>query len=186
MDIKTKWQIYYEKIKEDPERLKEYRAQVAKRSKKKRLKKKDNPEWLKKHIAKNPDRYRMRKLLYSYKRNDLFNKRDNDLDLPWMLENILGKNCHYCGAKGRVGVDRKDSKFGHLKSQCVPACPSCNSLKGNRFSYDEMVIIGEQLKKVSPELRKRAYQNAREYAKYMARMMRQGIFTTIDGLVLDK
>ena len=72
-----------------------------------------------------------------------------DLDADWYEQNIQGKSCEYCGDKSRgVGCDRIDNLLGHTKANVVPCCLECNIIRGNRFSYDEMLIIGEGIRKV--------------------------------------
>lgn len=54
--------------------------------------------------------------------------------------------CTYCGKKpgGRSwgflfnGLDRKDNKKGYHISNVVPACKTCNQVKGEHLSFDEM------------------------------------------------
>jgi hypothetical protein len=72
-------------------------------------------------------------------------------------------NCHYCdtpinrslvrGEKGYRGyfVDRKDNAVGYLVENCVPCCWSCNQAKGNRYSYEEFLMISRNLKEFRQE-----------------------------------
>lgn len=61
--------------------------------------------------------------------------------------------CHYCqGALPETGsgLDRKDNSVGYIESNCVPCCFTCNMLKSDLLSYDEMLAVSKLLK----ELRK--------------------------------
>lgn len=50
--------------------------------------------------------------------------------------------------KCRYNLDRKDNKIGYNISNCCVCCPDCNSIKSNRFSYDEMLEIGKIIKTI--------------------------------------
>ena len=67
-----------------------------------------------------------------------------DFDIsPEAFERMTQENCHYCGSApsnrmryfktGEVcyynGLDRLDSTQGHVESNCVPCCSTCNSMK---------------------------------------------------------
>lgn len=61
--------------------------------------------------------------------------------------------CHYCGAfvdwfnkSSAYYLDRKDNNVGYTKENCVVCCTRCNMAKGNRFTYDEWLKIGEVIK----------------------------------------
>lgn len=121
---------------------------------------------------KRPDRYRLltpeqkKRILASHKKNYLktstsvhrvrsyraIDKRKGhafDLDVAWYDENIAAQPCHYCGEKDYgVGCDRIDNSQGHTKSNVVPCCWDCNATRGARFSYDEMIVLGEAIRKI--------------------------------------
>ena len=70
-------------------------------------------------------------LLKHYRNTDKKHHRDNDLT-PEFVRDMIYKPCHYCGSMAEVGyngLDRKDSSLGHLQSNCVPCCPTCNKKK---------------------------------------------------------
>lgn len=54
--------------------------------------------------------------------------------------------CTYCGSKTDVGLDRIDNKLGHCESNTVWACSLCNMTRGNRFTVDEMRVIGKAIR----------------------------------------
>lgn len=70
------------------------------------------------------------------------------------------KKCSYCGVaekefKGRkfrcwnirrLQVDRKDNKNFYTIGNIVLACPVCNWIKGDYFTYSEMLKIGKVIK----------------------------------------
>lgn len=80
------------------------------------------------------------------------------------------KKCYYCGElgkeidgkifrcwkKGRLQVDRKDSSKFYEKGNMVLACPICNFIKGNYFTYKEMLILGKTIAKIKKSSRKGA------------------------------
>lgn len=58
-------------------------------------------------------------------------------------------SCHYCGAQlpeTGHGIDRKDSSVGYTLGNVVLACDACNRIKGDIFTYDHMVKIGNLLR----------------------------------------
>lgn len=90
------------------------------------------------------------KMISSYKCKDKKNGFNNvcDIDIDWMIENIFKKRCIYCGDNKRVGCDRIDNNKPHTKDNVVPCCIECNMARNNNFTFDEMKIIGETIKKV--------------------------------------
>jgi hypothetical protein len=66
------------------------------------------------------------------------------------------KVCKYCGthiqwdAHGTFSnghhLDRKDNTLGYSKKNCVVCCGPCNQIKSNRFTYEQMLQIGEVIK----------------------------------------
>lgn len=102
--------------------------------------------------------------LRSYKAIDKRKGHFFDLDVEWYAANIEGRPCHYCGDTERIGCDRIDNREGHHKNNVIPCCLGCNIARGDRFSYDEMVIIGEAVKKVKIQRRKNATFSIEEFA----------------------
>ena len=71
-----------------------------------------------------------------------------DIDIDWMIENIISKPCIYCGDTNNVGCDRIDNNKGHLKENVVPCCVDCNVARSNHFSFEEMKILGQTIKQI--------------------------------------
>jgi hypothetical protein len=70
------------------------------------------------------------------------------------LIDILSTNrCYYCGAIEQLGLDRIDNSKGHTKDNTVVACFTCNTMRGDKYTAEEM-------KKVYPLLRKKQKVNA--------------------------
>ena len=81
-----------------------------------------------------------------------------------IYEDILGfveiGVCHYCGDKiewmphetrgcrWAYYLDRKDNSVGYTWDNCVVCCIECNRIKGNRFTYDEMMLLSHVLFKI--------------------------------------
>lgn len=69
-------------------------------------------------------------------------------------------NCHYCENEirwiahrtdqqsGAYLLDRKDSSKGYEKDNCVVCCPTCNWVKSDVFSYEEMLKLGTTIKEI--------------------------------------
>ena len=87
------------------------------------------------------------KMISAYKFKDKKNGLNIcDIDIDWMLENIMNKPCIYCGDIHNVGCDRIDNNKGHTKDNVVPACYECNCARNNNFSYEEMLELGKAIK----------------------------------------
>lgn len=71
-----------------------------------------------------------------------------DIDIDWMIDNIITKPCIYCGDTHRVGCDRIDNDKGHTKNNVVPCCYDCNCARNNNFTFNEMKEIGKAIYKV--------------------------------------
>ncbi len=86
------------------------------------------------------------------------NKRGIECDLTYDQFVTLTKteNCAYCNAKVEwqpfhdrhttnysTHIDRKDNSLGYTESNVCVSCWSCNVIKGNRFTYEQMKKLGE-------------------------------------------
>lgn len=91
---------------------------------------------------------RSKALVKSYKTRDRKVGHDNDITAEWFRNNIEGKSCVYCGDDKEIGCDRLDNSKGHLMSNVVPACRTCNVIRGNRLTYEEMLIVGKTVTEV--------------------------------------
>ena len=97
------------------------------------------------------------KMISSYRNNDKANGTELcDIDIEWMVENILTKPCVYCGDTQRIGCDRIDNSKGHTKDNVVPCCIECNTARNNYFTYDEMRKIGRAIAEVKAARGERA------------------------------
>ncbi len=66
--------------------------------------------------------------------------------------------CHYCQdavewqSSGRKStaykIDRKDNTLGYSKENCVVCCGSCNRTKGDRFTYEEFMLLVPMLRQI--------------------------------------
>ncbi|MBS6574788.1 HNH endonuclease [Parabacteroides goldsteinii] len=88
------------------------------------------------------------KMISSYKLRDFKRKRDFNISQDWFIENILKSKCIYCGDTMKLGCDRIDNTKGHTMDNVVPCCYSCNVARFDNFTFEEMKIIGETIKKV--------------------------------------
>ena len=84
---------------------------------------------------------------------------DIDIDEFSRWRKSQPQQCRYCGIseiqllqvgmKSQIqrpvkvmGVDRQDSSRGYVVDNLVPCCFVCNQVKGDRFTADEMAMIG--------------------------------------------
>ena len=65
-----------------------------------------------------------------------------DLTAEEILTYII-QPCVYCGTTvENRGLDRIDNRKPHIKGNVHTACGACNIMRGNRFTVDEMKLIG--------------------------------------------
>lgn len=68
-----------------------------------------------------------------------------DLSFEDWTKLITNADCHYCGEKithkSGCSLDRKDSDLGYSLDNVVPCCVSCNRMKNNILTYEEMVYV---------------------------------------------
>jgi 5-methylcytosine-specific restriction endonuclease McrA len=77
-----------------------------------------------------------------YRRNHFFDLSREQFDL------LVGSDCAYCGRPPKQviygffynGIDRVDNRKGYTRKNCVTACSSCNMIKGQHLTFDEMVV----------------------------------------------
>jgi len=88
------------------------------------------------------------RLLKAYRNAD--KKRGYTFDLPqqWFIDNILKSKCYYCESVEQIGADRLDNSIGHIVYNVVPCCSVCNSVRSDIFTVDEMIVIGQTIKKL--------------------------------------
>ncbi len=60
------------------------------------------------------------------------------------------KPCHYCGGSLGIGVglDRKNNDIGYILTNTVPCCGTCNWVKSDIFTYDEMLQLATTLRQI--------------------------------------
>ena len=85
--------------------------------------------------------------LNSYRRHDVKNGREYSITKE-LFDFLTNGSCIYCGTTQDLGLDRIDNSIGHIPSNCVPACIHCNMVRGNRFSHQEMFVLGPSIRKV--------------------------------------
>jgi len=73
-------------------------------------------------------------MISSYRCKDKAKRRQCDLEVLWFITNILMKPCHYCGSSKYVGADRIDNNIGHIKTNVIPCCHTCNTVRNDNFS----------------------------------------------------
>ena len=63
------------------------------------------------------------------------------------------KPCHYCGLDNNsvagVGLDRLDNTIGYMLDNVVSCCTECNRARSDKFTPDEMLIIGTAIRQVN-------------------------------------
>jgi hypothetical protein len=65
------------------------------------------------------------------------------------LATYLLQPCVHCGTTDLPrGLDRIDNNRGHTKDNVAPSCAPCNLARANRFTFDEMKVIGATIRKV--------------------------------------
>jgi hypothetical protein len=104
-----------------------------------------------------------RKRPYEWLYNQLMSvalREECDITYDCFVEFTKETKCHYCDgpivwqeyAHNRekntraYNLDRKNNDKGYLRENVVVCCPSCNWTKGDRFTYEQFVKIGEVIK----------------------------------------
>lgn len=81
--------------------------------------------------------------------NDRKRGRANDLEIEF-VEGLINQGCSYCGISRKdapyMTLDRMDNQLGHLKSNVVPSCLSCNLTRGT-MPYEAWCLAAEGLRK---------------------------------------
>lgn len=104
----------------------------------------------KKWYEKNKERISRRDKYKYYKRIDEKHNYSGPLDftLQEFEERIKNSRCIYCNTDRDLGLDRIDNTKGHSISNTLPACNRCNMTRSNRFTVDEMKLIGIVLQEI--------------------------------------
>lgn len=72
---------------------------------------------------------------------------------------ITNAHCDYCGRRIPVtsgySLDRINNSRGYLLNNVVPCCGTCNSKKGDHFSYEEFHFITKALEAFRNKLKER-------------------------------
>ena len=90
-------------------------------------------------------RAKVSKMCSSYKIKDNNKRLQYDLDIDWFISNIINKKCEYCGDDKNIGCDRIDNSICHIKTNVVPCCYTCNVVRNNIFTAEEMKELGKTI-----------------------------------------
>lgn len=120
----------------------------------KKYKKTDNGILLKRKLDKNLKRRKRRRTTYRFKyvKSHVLRKgkKWDITEKDWY--NIINKPCYYCYLPNDVetgrGLDRLDNSKDYTLDNVVSCCALCNSTRGNRFSVNEMKLIGKIIKEI--------------------------------------
>jgi len=63
------------------------------------------------------------------------------------MRTALASPCYYCGYPSN-GVDRIDNSIGHIMTNCIPCCHTCNVARMDNFSHEEMIILGKTIREI--------------------------------------
>jgi hypothetical protein len=71
---------------------------------------------------------------------------------------LITKPCVYCGTQDSPrGLDRIDNARPHIKGNVRPACAPCNFARGDRFTAEEMDLIGATIRLVMERRKAHGY-----------------------------
>lgn len=92
----------------------------------------------------------IKRKLADYKYMD---KRDNrpiicDYTYEELLHILSTNRCTYCGSTDTLTLDRINNTKGHTKDNTVVSCYVCNTIRGNRYTVEEMKMIFPLLHKI--------------------------------------
>jgi len=96
------------------------------------------------------------KVTYRLKSFDIKKQKIGICDLKFTdILDLIKKPCFYCDdTLDRIGTDRIDNSIGHIKTNIVPSCHSCNNSRLNNWSHQEMKLIGSAIKIIKQKRRK--------------------------------
>jgi 5-methylcytosine-specific restriction endonuclease McrA len=99
-------------------------------------------------------------LYNAVKRRVLRIQKEFKLTFEEFIEFTKIDECHYCGepikwAKHSINVDgvgsnldRKNNSQGYSKKNCVVCCGGCNRTKGDRFTYEEFMLLSPIIRQI--------------------------------------
>jgi len=92
----------------------------------------------------------IKRKLADYKYLDKKNKYEGMCDYTYdELLYILSTNtCYYCESADQLGLDRIDNSKGHLKENTIVACYTCNTIRGDAYTVEEMKAIRSLLDQI--------------------------------------
>ena len=62
---------------------------------------------------------------------------------------MIVQPCVHCGTTDMPrGLDRIDNSQPHIKGNVAPSCAPCNFARGDRFTFAQMQVIGQVIRKV--------------------------------------
>ncbi len=71
-----------------------------------------------------------------------------DLSTSEVLD-LITKPCVHCGTTDSPrGLDRIDNALPHIKGNVAPSCAPCNFARGDRFTFEEMRVIGKVIRQI--------------------------------------
>jgi hypothetical protein len=70
-----------------------------------------------------------------------------ELELPDFVS-LVRQPCAYCGIEGRSSIDQVVPGVGYVEGNVAPCCWTCNDVKGNTFTADEMRLLGPVLRSI--------------------------------------
>jgi hypothetical protein len=65
------------------------------------------------------------------------------------FERLRSQPCAYCDGplpETGGGLDRKENQIGYTTANACPCCVECNRIKSDRYTADQMTVIGALLK----------------------------------------
>lgn len=84
----------------------------------------------------------------TYLRNAYQRIDECDLTSLEILE-FITQPCVYCGTvTDNRGLDRIDNILPHIKGNVQTACTGCNIMRGDRFTVEEMMLIGKTVSEI--------------------------------------
>lgn len=67
-----------------------------------------------------------------------------NLTIEQYVEHFYSKKCHYCADSltkfNGACMDRKDNALGYFIENLLPCCPTCNGIRSNKLSVEEMEV----------------------------------------------
>lgn len=116
-------------------------------------------EWRQRHPQKQKEYKRV--LSNRYRNSILLAKQRNKLFCLKFDQytTLINSGCYYCSesllSECGIGLDRIDNKKNYTSSNVFPCCARCNDVRGNKYTIEQMKVIGKAVREALDNMKGR-------------------------------